>query len=236
MSDTELARVVRSPTTSGTRSVVTLHPAVASAYERLVVAVAPTIEDRLSDHVIANRVSATSVAPAKLELRPWRLERRRYARLVRVLARHSEVLVVSDVRRCYATIAPATVARALRRVGTTDRDAEAIAAFLRRLERVGVRGLPVGPPPSAVLANAVLSILDGALDDVGFPFLRWVDDIVVGVRAVDARRAIATIDAGLRSAGLERHAGKTRIVDGAGVGGLELSPTTVVEEGPGRLG
>ena len=53
------------------------------------------------------------------------------------------------------------------------------ATLLRRIARAGTPGLPIGPEPSAVLANAVLATADAAATHAGVRLLRWVDDVVL---------------------------------------------------------
>ena len=69
-----------------------------------------------------------------------------------------------------------------------------IVGLLDRFARAGVEGLPVGPPASAVLANAVLGRVDRTLDAAGLMWARWVDDVVV---AGPAERAAETFAAAL---------------------------------------
>ncbi|MGH2547284.1 MAG: RNA-directed DNA polymerase, partial [Actinomycetota bacterium] len=54
----------------------------------------------------------------------------------------------------------------------------------------GSPGLPVGPAGSAVMANAVLASADAGLSP--HPFLRWVDDYLVGVTS--ERAAVEVLD------------------------------------------
>jgi histidine ammonia-lyase len=82
---------------------------------------------------------------------------------------------------------------------------------------VGVRGLPVGPDASAVLANVVLAPVDRTLADEGIEHLRWVDDIVV--TAADPRAALSAIRRALERIGLRLNERKTRIVDPASLRG-----------------
>ena len=49
------------------------------------------------------------------------------------------------------------------RLGSWGRRPRTPSAFLERLHERGVRGLPIGPDPSAVLANAVLAEMDRAI-------------------------------------------------------------------------
>jgi len=111
---------------------------------------------------------------------------------------------MSDVRDCY----PSMGERALEALGCSG----ALASFLRALEEAGVRGLPVGPDPSAILANGVLAHADRAAAAAGCRPIRWVDDVVLV--AAGRRPAIRAFDAwrrGLAELGLEAHDGKSRM-------------------------
>ena len=55
---------------------------------------------------------------------------------------------------------------------------EPLLAQLARLGQTGVRGLPVGPDPSAWMAEAVLAIADERARLAGTAPIRWVDDVV----------------------------------------------------------
>jgi Reverse transcriptase (RNA-dependent DNA polymerase). len=89
-----------------------------------------------------------------------------------------------------------------------------LLALLARLQDEGVKGLPIGPEPSAVLANLVLAEGDRALREASAPHVRWVDDFVVftegrlhSIRAHDALRR------SLGESGLELSEPKTAILD-----------------------
>jgi hypothetical protein len=76
-----------------------------------------------------------------------------------------------------------------------------------------VRGLPVGPAPSAFLADVVLSGLDRGLHEAGARHLRWVDDFLVAVDSLLEGRAVLDLlnrEAELR--GLTLNPRKTAIV------------------------
>jgi hypothetical protein len=82
----------------------------------------------------------------------------------------------------------------------------------------GYAGLPIGPPGSAVLANAVLAPVDRALADV--PYLRWVDDYLIGAESErTAVEILERIDDQLERLDLQRSAAKTSVF----VGGQELT-------------
>jgi hypothetical protein len=152
---------------------------------------------------------------ADTRLDPWRPARRAWRRAVSSAVRDRGVIVVSDVRDCYGSIGE-------RALGALAIDPE-LDRFLRGLRSAGVRGLPVGPDPSAILANAVLAIADREAATAGCRPIRWVDDVVFAAagrrtvgRAFDAwRRA-------LEGLGLEAHDGKTRWLLGPGIDGHVL--------------
>jgi hypothetical protein len=195
------------------REVTVLHPALAARYTALVSAVALRVEGELSPSVAANRVAVASVDPPRLVLRSFRGERVAFGRRLARLARRSPCLLFADVRECYRSIAPGVVGSSLRALGCDGSSVDAIVAFLRALQELGVEGLPVGPDPSAVLANAVLAEVDRALERLGPPHMRWVDDLVVGV---DGSSGAATVLEVAREAldrvGLRLNDAKTRLV------------------------
>jgi hypothetical protein len=209
--------------------VTALHPALSVRYVELVAVVAPVVERALSPAVAANRVELARVRPPALRLAPWREERRRFAVRLGALARTAPCVVLADVRDCYGSITPAAVDRSLRGMGCGPGSAGAVRRFLERLEALlDGRGLPVGPDPSAVLANAVLARADLALARAGVRHLRWVDDVVAAVQDRPRAEAVVRIlRAALRDVGLELNEAKTRVlVDPAAIrGGVDVSAT-----------
>ncbi len=192
------------------RQLVRLDADDRAAFACAVWRVAPAIERSLGPEVLANRAG-----PRPGTLLPWRPAWARWrAEIARQLEENARpVVLVADVRGCYSSIGPDALDGALRRAGARESDVSAILAWYARFRAGGVEGLPVGPEPSAVLANAVLTVADRALRGHGTRFQRWVDDIVAF--APDHRQAIRALDdvhRALSSAGLELHDGKTRIV------------------------
>jgi Reverse transcriptase (RNA-dependent DNA polymerase) len=207
----------------GLRVLTLLEPAAREAYLALVAPAAPAIEGALHDCVVANRVAWSGTEPPEIRLRPWRLERRVFSQRLRALTAAAPTIALADVRRCYASIAPSTVARALGDLGIET--AADIAAFLGRLERAGGRGLPVGPEASAVVANAVLARADDALLAAGIRHLRWVDDVVIAADdPYGACRALDALAAAVAELGLRLNATKTRIM--AASSGIVVSKRT----------
>jgi len=193
------------------RTLAVLAPAARLEYVRLGATFAPTVEDALDGRVMANRVSGSSVDPPALALRPWRLERRLFARALGEFASAHRTVAIADVMACYASITPALARDALERIGAPE--GPAVESLLTSLAHEGVRGLPVGPDPSAVLANAVLAHVDRVLGAEGIAHLRWVDDFVLGASDPrSARRGLAVIREALRGLGLRTNGSKTRVV------------------------
>lgn len=197
----------------GARDLAVLHPALAAAYVRTVAAVAPAIETSLSDAVIANRVLAASVDPPVLRLRPFARERTAFRRGLRTLAEQRRWLLHTDVRACFPSIGPGSVGAELRALGCDAASTDEVVAMLERLHGLGVRGLPVGPDASAVVANVVLAPADRAIEASGHRHLRWVDDLVIAVRGpADAVRVLRRVRDALAEVGLRLNEAKTRLV------------------------
>jgi len=204
------------------RTLAILAPGIATEYRRLVAVAAPRIEAALGDRVLANRVARTSVRPPELHLRPWRLERWLFADRLARLASASATIAFTDVRDCYACIGPALVRSELEAIGAPG--AEALEGFLAALAGEGIRGLPVGPDPSAVLANAVLSHVDRALRREGIDHLRWVDDVVLAASDPGrARQGLELVRRALGELGLRVNADKARVVAHPGRVAFEVS-------------
>lgn len=193
---------------NGRRLLTVLDQATLQTYTRHVAQVAWEVEASLSQRVLANRVAACSTDPLELRLQPWRAERNAFAGRLSELAERWGALVFVDVRRCYPSISPAVVGAELRRIGVAT--AGEVESFLRGLQAEGVCGLPVGPDPSAILANAVLGHVDRRLEDLGFTYVRWVDDVVLA--SPDPTNALSLVRRALAEIGLRVNEAKTRVI------------------------
>jgi hypothetical protein len=122
-------------------------------------------------------------------------------------------MVVSDVESFYPSVGERALSRALRMAGVPLTSVSALSAFLRGLWEAGVEGLPVGPEPSAILANCVLAGADEAVLERGVALARWVDDVVlVASDRHGAERAYRSWTAALAEAGLRPNEAKTRLM------------------------
>jgi hypothetical protein len=184
------------------RRLTVLDPAAERRYRDAVATVAGLVERSLGPGVFAERLADVRT----LRARDHRGQRGRFRREVRRLGAGTAL----DVAACYASIGPGAVERALLLAGAHPAQVGRIVRVLEGFARAGLAGLPVGPPASAVLANAVLVQVDRSLDATGVRWARWVDDVVV---AAGPERAVETFAAALAPWGLSPNAAKTRPVD-----------------------
>ena len=196
----------------GVRWIARLSGPIATDYRDTVVRVVPRIEENLTAAVVAERVDPRRTAGGPrivaTDLRAARAQAR--ARAARLARMRPGPVILADVRSCYASIAPGVVERRLRVLGCAE-DASRVRAVLERLSELGVRGLPVGPRASAVLANAVLSRVDEEIAAAGALHLRWVDDLAVLPGDRDAERVLDRVAEALHHLGLSLAAEKCAI-------------------------
>ncbi|HSL66563.1 MAG TPA: RNA-directed DNA polymerase [Actinomycetota bacterium] len=228
----QCTRLVGSPKRGGGIRWLSLldHPSEAR-YSALVASVAPAIEASLGPEVVANR-AALGTSSTGLPLRPWRPAWKAFLRWGHHLALGAEAFVAADVRRCYPSIGPDLVGRTLLRLGCARDDVRGVTTILEAFAASGASGLPIGPNPSAVLANAVLAGGDEALRSAGVLHLRWVDDVwIFAPGRPEALTALGSLARWLEGQGLSLAPEKTRILDrpheiAAAVGGGTVSPAT----------
>jgi hypothetical protein len=206
------------------------HPTEAR-YAAVVASVAPAIEALLGGEVVANR-AALGTPSVGLLLRPWRPAREAFLRRAQQLALSAGAFVAADVRRCYPSMGPDLVGRTLHRLGCARGDVRGVTTMLEALDAAGVPGLPIGPNPSAVLANAVLAGADEALRAAGVRHLRWVDDVwIFAPGRPEAVAALGSLARWLEGQGLSLAPEKTRMLErpreiAAVVTGGNVSPAT----------
>lgn len=206
--------LVPAPRPGGARWLSVLDAATANAYAAAVARVAPLVEGALGDEVVANRVAMAGPGPPFLRLQPWLRARARFLMTARRMSAAAGTLLVADVHRCYPSIGPDLVSDSLVRLGCKESDVHDVVAVLQAVTLAGVPGLPVGPDPSAVLANAVLAPADHALRDMGARHLRWVDDFWVFAPSSGAgEAALRQLRTSLGEAALTLAAEKTRLID-----------------------
>jgi hypothetical protein len=205
-----LAEVIAKPG-GGTRLLTRLGERDRWRFHRAVAAVVPSVERGLAAGVLANRARSRAYG---VELQPWAPARRRFQREVALAARASSAAFVGDVLECYASIRAPVVERALLELGAPHDEVTRVCQLLRSFEERGAPGLPVGPAPSAVLANAVLEPVDRAVRAVANgPVFRWVDDVVAFTSGrIAAERTADAFRRTLEDIGLVAHPRKCRLM------------------------
>ncbi len=196
----------------GTRRLIRLSASDERAFARAAARLAPWIESGRGPSTFAHGIER--IERGGLEITPWVAARRRWGRAVDHYRSGARTVAITDVRDCYASIAPIAVADRLSGLGAPPDAINVMTRWLRAFEDEGVIGLPVGPTASAVLAEAVLTAGDLVLGAGRVRHTRWVDD--VAIFADDRRTAVAALDELRRtwvSIGLEPHDGKTAILD-----------------------
>lgn len=184
--------------------------------------VALQLERRLDRRVLANR---TIGRPGGWSLQPLGAALPRAHRLAPRIAARSPAVLRTDVAAFYPSVRPEILHRALRSCGVEPNDATEAADLLDGWGSHGYPGLPIGPPASAVMANAVLRPVDRALRPLRF--IRWVDDYLIGLPdAAVASAVLERIDEALARLGLRRSTDKTAVVPGhRALRWLGMSPT-----------
>ncbi len=196
----------------GSRMLIRLDANDERNFSRAVTGVIPSVDRARRPAAFANRVGR--IDENGVSLRPWAAERRRWIDAKDRLLSLARVVVITDVRRCYASMAPDVVVSGLVRLGAPSDAVETIAGWLGAFQEEGIRGLPIGPTASAILADAVLMVGDAALERMGVRHIRWVDDVAIFTE--DRPAALIALDelrSAWRSVGLESHPGKTAVLD-----------------------
>jgi len=196
----------------GTRRLIRLGPSDERAFDQAVAQLVPWIEGGRGPCTFAH--GSRGIERQQITLTPWVSARGRWRRTVEGHCSEARVVAVTDIRDCYGSIRPSTVTARLMALGAPAGPIRAVTTWLRAFEDEGVRGLPVGPAASAILAEAVMTVGDLALSASGVRHTRWVDD--VAIFCDDRGTAVAALDELRRawtSLGLEAHDGKTALLD-----------------------
>jgi hypothetical protein len=181
-----------------------LSPPDARAWLGLATVAAPAVERWLGPEVLGNRWDLSWGA-----VRPFRPALRRARGIGARLAATAEALVRTDVRDCYGSIRPEALEGSLRRAGVDGETALGAARVVGTWNALGVPGLPVGPQPSALFANAVLGSADAVLRRAGVRFARWVDDLLIDPGRRGPSDVLAILDEAWTTVGLTRAVHKT---------------------------
>jgi hypothetical protein len=144
-------------------------------------------------------------SPAAGRSVPLTVERGRWRGAIEVRSAGASSVLSSDVAACFPSIGE----RAIRIAAAhASGDPTPLLGLIRRYREAGGSGIPIGPPASARVADAVLALADERARAAGCAPVRWVDDVVfAGDRGAVARAARAWREA-LIELGLQEHEGK----------------------------
>lgn len=197
----------------GVRLIAHLSSSDLRDYHASVAPLVSRIERALGARSIANRARVRNAGPPTMALEPWRIPRRRFHRVAASLAARSSAAAIADVHECYASIRDDVLERRLRGLGASPREIRPLRRLLDRVHEQGIRGLPIGPEPSAALANAVLGRVDRALEGARVRHVRWVDDVwMFAENERSAATALRVLEDALLEVALSPAPGKTRLV------------------------
>jgi hypothetical protein len=142
--------------------------------------------------------------------RAWHARRTAWGFAVRSALGRADAAIASDIVECYPSIGPRAIRLA---TGWAGGDPEPLLAFLASAHDAGGTGLPIGPSPSAAIADAVLAIADAESRAAGVAPIRWVDDVVFAGSRRQVARAERAWRIALADLGLRDHEGKRRCID-----------------------
>ena len=101
----------------------------------------------------------------------------RYREQCEKLSKQYDYVLTTDVSDFYNQIYLHRVCNAIELVSTNKDAGAEIERFITRLNNKASQGIPVGPAPSVVLAEAVMMDVDQHIANEGFDHVRYVDDI-----------------------------------------------------------
>ncbi len=158
-------------------------------YQALLDAVAPDLEAALGAR---NRVFGYRLAPANAEDpfadSPKSGDFISSVRAALKSGRYSHALT-GDITSYFVYVDVDELERSLLAVCSNSDAVRDLGALLRGWQRLGIRGLPQGLPPSSPLGNFYLAGLDAMLESESASYRRYMDDIWVFTKSYsDARR------------------------------------------------
>jgi len=190
-------RLERWTSSSGRRRwLTTLEPHEARAY-------AAAVRLALPHLAVGPRSFAARTGPG----RAWGTAWLSWQRTVAAESSRAGLIIVSDVAACYPSIRGAAIRMAARQAGG---EPEPLLAQLARFRDAGVRGIPIGPEPSAWVGEAILSIADERAREAALAPIRWVDDVIFAGDRDAVRRASAAWTRALSEVGLRENESKRR--------------------------
>jgi retron-type reverse transcriptase len=110
------------------------------------------------------------------------------------LSRSASVILYLDIADFYNQIYHHTVENQLFESGLPNQAVKWIIALLESTTAGVSRGIPIGPHPIHLIAEATLIPIDNSLETSGFNFIRYADDILIFCNSErEARSTLATV-------------------------------------------
>lgn len=188
----------------------------------------PTVRDRVVQtalRMVIEPIFEREFASASYGFRPGRSCRDALRRVDELLQSGHGHVVDIDIRGYFDAIPHGRLMAEVGKHVADGRVLGLIEAFLKAEVMEGMssweveNGTPQGGVISPLLANIYLNPLDWMLAQAGFEMVRYADDIVVLCREPErAVQALESVRQWMAQAGLELHAGKTKVVDMAPAG------------------
>ena len=192
----------------------------------------PTVKDRVVQtalRLVLEPIFEREFHPHSYGFRPGRGCKDALRHVQRLLEEGATWVVDADIKSYFDTIPHQSL---MTELGTHVADGRVLKLLETYLTQGVLEGLeqwtpeagtPQGAVISPLLANVYLHPVDEAMTAAGYEMVRYADDLVILCRTeADAQRALAALEAQVRSRGLQLHPGKTRIVNAMEPGGFDF--------------
>ncbi|WP_237060324.1 MULTISPECIES: RNA-directed DNA polymerase [Microbulbifer] len=195
------------------RQATQLHPQDSLLLSAIVHQFGQGIEDRRAspDKIFSYRFSPTAEDGLYSNKNAWN----DFWTKANLLSRSAKVVLYLDIADFYNQIYHHTVENQLIESGLPNQAIKWIISLLESTTAGVSRGVPIGPHPIHLIAEATLVPVDNSLEASGFEFIRYADDIIVFCDSIkDAKTTLATVASVLdrqQRLMLQRH--KTKIIE-----------------------
>lgn len=201
---------------TGFRRVTEIEPFWNAYYLALVISIANDIEKTRipkSDQIVFSyRYSWKQDANSLFSDSIWYDYRKRAA----YLSKQHNFVVLTDVADFYSRVNHHRLENALKRLPRVGNAPKRIIALLKRFSDRKSYGLPVGGPPSRILAELSLNNVDRHLRSRGVNFCRYADDFTIFCPSIsDSYKVLVDLSDSLSNEGLSLQKSKTKIMPSA---------------------
>lgn len=133
-------------------------------------------------------------------------------RSISLIEAGASYVVMTDITAFYENIDLSFLLSDLRSTGAPIEAINQIGTCLNKWAQIPGRGIPQGQSPSDILAKLYLNNIDKNLENMGYSYLRYVDDIrIFCTSLIEAKRALVDLSRLLRKRGLNLQSAKSEI-------------------------